>query len=80
MKSRLAPNHNPSPVTKPTEAGFWIHERADDMPHLPVARFTRRPGEDAIFAFACRIPRGRQHRGRLRQPGRRRDVVAYRTF
>ncbi len=56
MKSRLAPNHNPSPVTKPTEAGFLIHERADDMPHLPVARFTRRPGEDAIFAFACRFP------------------------
>lgn len=56
MKSRLAPNRHPSPVTKPTGNGFWIHERADDMPHLPVARFRRGPDDGTLYAFTCRFP------------------------
>lgn len=33
-----------------------LHSLVQDMPQLPVARFTRLPDDDRIFAFACDYP------------------------
>lgn len=56
--SILAENPTPSPLTKQTSDGLWIHEKSDDMPHLPVARFTRGATKNEIFAFVCRFSAG----------------------
>ena len=49
-----------SPLTNRTASGIQIHERAEDMPNLPVGRFARMPGDPRIFAFACNFPAGDQ--------------------
>jgi len=45
-----------SSLTHRTVAGFFIHEKAEDMPHLPVGRFTLCPGDGRVFALACEFP------------------------
>ncbi len=56
MINRLADNPIPSDLSKTTSDGIAIHALADDMPHLPQARFTRRGGDAAIYALACGFP------------------------
>ena len=45
-----------APLSKTTTEGIRIHELAEDMPHVPIGRFARMPGDERIFALACRFP------------------------
>lgn len=53
---RYKENNEKAPLTKKTSEGILIHEKADDMPNLPVGRFTRFTEDDRIFALACEFP------------------------
>ena len=55
---RYDENDQPSMLSHKTSEGIRIHEKAEDMPHLPVGRFAHMPGDDRIFALACRFPSG----------------------
>ena len=47
-----------SRLTKKTAEGILIHDKAEDMPSLPVGRFAHMPGDKRIFALACKFPSG----------------------
>ena len=59
MANRFPENDKVSPLTRETSDGILIHERAEDMPQLPIGRFARIPGDDRVFAFACGATPGR---------------------
>ena len=56
MYSRFVGSSNPASVTKETANGFWIHDKAEDMPHVPLARFTHGANANEFFAFSCCFP------------------------
>ena len=49
---RYAERDCPSKLTHETTEGILVHEKAEDMPSLPVGRFGRIPGDDRVFAMA----------------------------
>jgi len=53
MYSRFLEKKEQCVLSKRTEQGIYLHEEAQDMPNLPVARFTRMPGKGRIFVFSC---------------------------
>ncbi|MCK5843329.1 MAG: hypothetical protein KAG97_01395, partial [Victivallales bacterium] len=61
---RYKENRTKSPLTGKTSECILIHEKADDMPNLPIGRLTRLSGDDRIFSFACGFP-ARDESGRV---------------
>ncbi len=55
MKSCFVDDGSTSVPSQKTSNGMMIHEQAEDMPHLPVARFTRRKSDNALLAFSCQF-------------------------
>lgn len=55
MKNIMPPGRK-SRLTGKTETGILIHEKAVEMPRLPVGHFSRMPGTGEIFAFSCGYP------------------------
>jgi hypothetical protein len=53
VKSRIPPINKESVLNHQTSEGILIHEKADDMPHLPVGPFTGSPGGKTIWGFEC---------------------------
>jgi len=55
---RFRENDQPATLSHKTSEGILIHEKAEDMPHVPVGRFARMPGDDRTFVLACGFPAG----------------------
>ena len=53
---RYSENASQASLSTVTAEGIRIHERADDMPNLPIGRFARMPTDERIFALACGFP------------------------
>jgi len=49
-------NKKGSSLSNKTSEGILVHRKAEDMPHLPVGRFARRPVDDRIFALTWGSP------------------------